>query len=200
MILNLAVAFLFSFLGSIPPGTVNLTVLQLGIEGRISTAIKFAFAAALIEYPYGYIAVKFATLISQAPTLTDNFKIITGVVMIGLGVLTLWSSAKPSAISTRFQNSGFRKGLVLGILNPLAIPYWIAITTYLKSQQWIAFRSEWHIHTYLLGIFAGAFVILVLFAYAARKVATLFESREKLKKIPGIVLIVLGIYSFLQLI
>ncbi|MBK8289970.1 MAG: hypothetical protein IPK96_02445 [Flammeovirgaceae bacterium] len=53
------IGLIFSFLGSIPPGTLNLAVLQLGMEHKIKTALRFSLAVAIIEYPYTWIAVVF---------------------------------------------------------------------------------------------------------------------------------------------
>src|SRR5688572_1187936 len=136
-------------MGSIPPGTINLSVLQLGLEKKISIALRFAVAAAFIEYPYGWIAVKFATLIMSTPSIVVNFQLISGVVMIAIGTLNLWAASKPTSFSVRFSNSGFRRGLILGILNPMAIPYWIAMTAYVKSQGWIDLNSQPRLHSYL---------------------------------------------------
>ena len=53
MIVQVFIAgLIFSFLGSIPPGTMNLAVLQLGLEQKIKTALRFSLAVAIIEYPY----------------------------------------------------------------------------------------------------------------------------------------------------
>ena len=38
----------FSFIGSIPPGALNLSVLQLGLEGKVKTALRFALAVSII--------------------------------------------------------------------------------------------------------------------------------------------------------
>ena len=60
MILQVFLAgLIFSFLGSIPPGTMNLAILQLGLEHKIKIALRFSIAVAIIEYPYAWIAVVF---------------------------------------------------------------------------------------------------------------------------------------------
>ncbi len=200
MIHTFAIAFAFSFMGSVPPGTINLTVLQLGLEKKLSIALRFGAAAALIEYPYGWIAVKFATLIMSSPSIVVNFQLISGSVMVVLGILNLWAAAKPTSFSVRFSNSGFRRGFILGLLNPMAIPFWIAMTAYLKSQRWIDLTSAARLHSYLVGIVAGGFTLLVVLAYLAGKVAPLFRHQGILKRIPGVVLILLGLYAFARLI
>jgi threonine/homoserine/homoserine lactone efflux protein len=192
------IAFIFSFLGSIPPGTLNLTVLRLGLEQKIDIAWRFAIAAALIEYPYAWLALIFEDWITSSTTVVNNFRLIGAIVMITLGILAIRSASKPVKQVETVRESGFRKGLLLSILNPLALPFWIGITAYLKSQGWITLSNAWHVHSYLLGISLGALVLLILVAYLARNVSTAFSAQGKVKFIPGVLLLVLGIYALGQ--
>jgi threonine/homoserine/homoserine lactone efflux protein len=189
------VAFIFSFIGSIPPGTLNLTVIQLGLEHRISTAWRFSIAAAIIEFPYGWIAIEFENLLTSTTGITEYFKLITGAVMISLGALQLFSSNKPSRLKEKFNQSGFRRGLLLSILNPMALPFWIAMTAYLKSTNWIALSSSVEKISYLLGVAFGALALFMAMAFSARKVISQMEASTALKKIPGITLLLLGAYA-----
>jgi hypothetical protein len=153
------VAFVFSFLGSIPPGTLNLTVLQLGLDKKLDVAWKFALAATLIEYPYAWLALLFEDLITSSPIILNHFK------------------------------------LLLGILNPLALPFWIGITAYVKVQGWVTLTTPLQVQSYLAGVVAGAFVLLVVVAYLAKKAALAFSPGAKVKFIPGVILLVLGGYA-----
>lgn len=200
MLQNFFVAFAFSFLGSIPPGTLNLTVLQLGLDKKISIAWRFAFAASIIEYPYAWIAVKFDHYITSSPLVVDNFKLLTAAIMILLGLLNLWSAQRPTPLVKRFQDSGLRKGLVLGILNPLAIPFWIGITAYLNVQGWVKLSSTSGLHGYLLGVFLGSFALFLSLAYLAKRLSGMLQSNSKVKLIPGLTLVLLGVYAFIDYI
>ncbi|MFN7260132.1 MAG: hypothetical protein ACK5TU_09565, partial [Cyclobacteriaceae bacterium] len=86
----------FSFIGSIPPGTLNVTVLQLGLDKKMGVALRFALAVSIIEYPYAWIAVAFEDWLTSSPLIIENFQLITAVVMTVLGLFTLWASRKPS--------------------------------------------------------------------------------------------------------
>lgn len=194
------VAFLFSFIGTIPPGTLNLTVIQLGLNHRIDVAWRMALAAALIEYPYAWVAVEFQDFLSQSLEFRHHFHLISGIVMVALGVINLWASAQRSTFLQRFEDSGFRKGIVLSLLNPLAIPFWMAMTAYLKTYEWINLSDQYEVHAYLIGVCAGTLVLLMSLAFLARKVVNYFKSDSILKKIPGTVLILLGFYSFAEYI
>src|SRR5688500_11666375 len=146
LILTFLLAFAFSFIGSIPPGTLNLTVIQLGLEHRIGIAWRFAIAAAIVEYPYAWLAVEFESLITSSPVITQNIQLIASLIMIVLGAFNVLSARKPGKFYNRFNDSGFRRGIVLGILNPLALPFWIGVTAYLKSQKWIMLSSNLEVH------------------------------------------------------
>ncbi len=200
LLFTFAVAFFLSFIGTIPPGTLNLTIIQLGLNRRINIAWRMAIAAALIEYPYAWLAIEFQELIIKSSIITSNFKLLTGIVMILLGAFSLWSSRKPSKLSQRFQESGFRKGIVLGLLNPLAVPFWMAMTAYSKSHGWIDLSTRVEVHAYLLGVSAGTLVLFMLLAYLARMVVSQFQTNAFLQKTPGVVLVLLGTYSLIEYI
>jgi len=196
---NFLLAFGFSFIGSIPPGTINLTVIQLGLESRLRTAIRFSIAASLVEYPYAWIAVKFESVITSTPFILQNIHLIGAIIMIVIGMVNLWPASKtPSINKEKFNQSGYGRGLVLGLLNPLAIPYWIAITAYLKSQRWIDTSSPYQLHLYLLGVVGGALLLLVVFAYLGKKIISAFTLHPFIQRIPGITLITLGVYALLR--
>ena len=190
--------FIFSFLGSIPPGTLNLAVLQLGIEHKIKTALRFSIAVAIIEYPYAWIAVVFEDWVTSSPVIVDNFQLITAIVMIVIGGFTLWSARKPSEFAVKFNESGFRRGIVLSILNPMAIPFWIGITAYLKAQGWIDLSSQALLHSYVLGTSVGVIILLVLFTFLAKQLSSYVKDNRYVKLVPGFTLLVLGLYAFVR--
>ncbi len=190
--------FIFSFLGSIPPGTLNLAVLQLGMEHKIKTALRFSIAVAIIEYPYAWIAVVFEDWVTSSPVIVDNFQLITAIVMIVIGGFTLWSARKPSEFAVKFNESGFRRGIVLSILNPMAIPFWIGITAYLKAQGWIDLSSQALLHSYVLGTSVGVIILLILFTFLAKQLSSYVKDNRYVKLVPGFTLLVLGLYAFVR--
>ena len=197
MILQVFLAgLIFSFLGSIPPGTMNLAILQLGLEHKIKIALRFSIAVAIIEYPYAWIAVAFENWVTSSPMIIENFQLITAIVMTVIGVFTIWSARKPSDFSVKFNQSGFRRGLVLSILNPMAIPFWIGITAYLKAQGWINLSATTLLHSYLLGTSVGVLLLLILFTFLAKRLSHYVSDNKVVKFVPGVTLLVLGLYAF----
>jgi len=195
---NFSVSFFFSFIGTIPPGTLNLNILQLGLENKINIAWRFALAAALIEYPYAWLAIKFEQLITSSPIIVENIQLITAIVMTLLGIFNLWSARKPSKFSDKFNNSGFRRGIVLSILNPLALPFWVGTTAYLHGQRWVDLTTPLGLHGYLFGVSFGALTFFMLLAHLAKKIVSEIRHGALLKRIPGVILLALGLYAFIQ--
>ena len=200
---NLILGFFFSFIGSIPPGTINLSVIQLGLRKNIAAALRMGFAAALVEFVYAAIAIKFQIYISSNPAIKNNFILISASVLILLGLMNLVSvkmkktgrKNKLAAISA----SGFRKGVLISIANPLAMPFWIGVTAYLQSNAWIDF-SNTSIWSYVCGISFGTLAVLSMLSIIAFKTGKFIEPDNKLIKIiPGIVLLALGLYTLMNL-
>ncbi|NOT73443.1 MAG: LysE family transporter [Cyclobacteriaceae bacterium] len=188
-----------SFLGSIPPGTLNILVLQLGLENKLKAALRFSIAVALVEYPYTWIAVEFEGWITSSPVVQENFKLLAASVMVILGLLGLWAARKPSIITMKLQESGFRRGLLLSLLNPQGIPWWIGMTAYLKSQGWITIDTGLTLHSYLFGTAVGVLALLILVAFMAQRVSSLIQHSRLMTLLPSLVLLALGLVTFARI-
>ena len=175
---------------------MNLAILQLGLEHKTKIALRFSLAVAIIEYPYAWVAVVFEDWVTSSPLVIENFQLITAIVMTAIGLFTIWSARKPSTFSARFNESGFRRGLVLSVLNPMAIPFWIGITAYLKAQGWIDISTTGLLHGYVFGTSVGVILLLVLFTFLAKRLSGYITSNTVVKLVPGITLLVLGLYAF----
>jgi threonine/homoserine/homoserine lactone efflux protein len=189
---------IFSFIGSIPPGTLNITVLQLGLEKKKNIALRFALAVAIVEYPYAWIAVAFEGWLTSSPVIIENFQLITAILMTAFGIFTIWGARKPSNLSVKFNESGFRRGIILSLLNPMAIPYWMGATAYFKAQGWIDLSTNGLIHSYVFGTSVGAMLLLTLFVFMATRLAPHVQQNIFIKMLPGIIMLALGIYAFVK--
>lgn len=188
--------FIFSFIGSIPPGTLNMSILQLALQGKVSIATRFAVAVAIVEYPYAWIGVQFEYWLTSSPMVVENFQLIAAVVMTGLGIINLLPARQPTGLAKKFSESGFRRGLALSILNPMAIPYWMGFTAYMKAQGWISLSSIGLLHSYVLGTSVGALALLSVVIFFAQRLAPYVSGSRWIKIIPGLVLLGLGLYAF----
>lgn len=188
--------FIFSYIGSIPPGTLNVTVLQLTLQRQVDIAFRFAIAVSIIEYPYAWIGVQFEYYISRSPVILENFQLIAALVMTLLGISNLLPGRPPTGLALKFQESGFRRGIILSILNPMAIPYWMGFTAYLKVQGWIDLSTVGLLHSYVFGTAVGTMALLATLIFFAQRLAPYVQGSRWLKIIPGLVLLGLGLFAW----
>jgi len=197
----LLVATVVSFIGSIPPGTINISVMQLAILHRRSTAIAFGAAAALVELFYAGFTVRFHIFLTENTNITDYFHIIAGTAMVILGILNLRSKTKASDVKTVHEGvkkrNAFKKGAILGIANPLTVPFWLAVTAYLQKHEWITLDGV-NLYAYAIGISVGTFLLLLLVTQLGSAFKTIANSRVIVHIIPGILFICMGLYSYYQ--
>lgn len=193
------IAFFFSYIGSIPPGTINISVIQLTLNGRIKGALYFALAAALVEFFYATFAVGIQFFFVSKLDFTLHFKIIAASAMIVLGLINFFGKSKKApAQKSGVPMTGFKKGVVISIFNPLAIPFWIAVTAYLESQAWIKIDSQ-SFWAYILGISTGTFLLLATLVFIVSKFKVSIDNLV-VNKVTGLIFMGLGIYTFLTLL
>ncbi|GAB4233302.1 MAG: hypothetical protein Tsb0034_06480 [Ekhidna sp.] len=196
------IAFVVSYVGSIPPGTINVSVMQLSMLKKHRAAIFFALAGSLVEFLYAGLTVQFHLYLNTHPTISGYFQVITSVALIGLGVANIFSKSTSQSIKvdTRLTGRhGFVRGLILGFLNPMTIPFWLAITTYLENDGWITVQGLgfW---TYLFALSSGTFCLLLTVDALGKRFTKIADNQFIVHKVPGIILVGLGGYYLLKLI
>jgi threonine/homoserine/homoserine lactone efflux protein len=125
-----------NMLGYIPPGNINLTVVQITITRGIRQALYFIAAFASVEVLFTFGVMRFVQWLSSEINLEHTIDIVM-VFMFGiLGIIT-WKSRKEMPKADYSKKDSIRYGMLLGVLNPMQIPYWLFVGTYLISHEWI---------------------------------------------------------------
>lgn len=123
-------------LGYIPPGNINLTVVQITITRGIRQALYFILAFSAVEVLFTFGVMRFVQWLSSEIKLGEIIDVIM-ILMFGvLGVIT-WRSRKEMPKTDYSNKDSIRYGMLLGVLNPMQIPYWLFVGTYLISHEWI---------------------------------------------------------------
>lgn len=198
---TLIVAFIISYVGSIPPGTINVTVMQLAIQQRRRAAVFFALAASAVEFIYAGFTVQFHILLTANESIADYFRIITSIALMALGIWNLRSKPKSGSVLMESEKGrhGFVRGMILGILNPMTIPFWLAITTYLENDDWVVVEG-FGFWMYLIGLSAGTFCLLLTVNALGKQFTRIADNRFLVHRVPGLILFALGIYFLLKLV
>ncbi len=184
------IAFFISFLGSIPVGVLNLTIVDISLRKTMYHVFMFALASAIIEYGQGFIALKFSSLFEANENLSFYIDLIATPIFFVLGIFYLRKHGKPTQPQERI--SDFSKGLLLSIVNPLAIPFWVVWGTIGYQKSWLT-MNNWSIALFTLGISLGTFIVLLLYGLAAKSIIEKIEIvNQRINQIIGWTLLTLG--------
>ncbi len=153
-----------SLLGGVAFGPINLSVVELTVKKSLKAASRFCAAAALVEIGQAFIAILFGKLIEKKIEEFPELKILVIVFFILLGLYFIIKKDKPKSELQEGNRTSFINGLIVAILNPQAIPYWIFVLAYLKSADVLALYST-NLLLFLAGVAIGKYIILTIYSY-----------------------------------
>ncbi len=186
----------YSFIGSMPPATGNLLTIQLSITKGLKAALLFALGEVIIEFIYGYISWEISCFISDKNKYDLHLNIISIPVFLVMAFYFLFNKQlikqEPEIKVTR----NFSYGLLIGVLNPLAIPFWIYNISLFFSTDLLKKDSPnfWY---FLAGIPIGSFLLLYIYALLGKKMHSILKFRiEVLNRIIAIAFFLLAIIQF----
>ncbi|MEO1098070.1 MAG: LysE family transporter [Bacteroidota bacterium] len=199
ILLAFTIATVVSAVGTLPPATINVSVLQLAIRKKQKMALQLATGAALIDLIYTALSLEIGELLETQEWLTAYFQLISAIVIAVLGVASILAAFHQTVKKEQFKfvESGFIRGVLLGVFNPLVMPFWLAITTYLKSNQILELGGFLAI-SFLIGTFIGELGVLIMIVKLGKQFTKFSENKWVVGIVPGILFIVLGIISVVQ--
>lgn len=172
LFLTLFLGVILNLIGYIPPGNINLTVVQITITRGIKQALYFIVAFASVEIMFTFGVMRFVQWLSSEIQLEGIIDVIM-ILMFGvLGVIT-WRSRKEMPKADYSKKDSIRYGLLLGVINPMQIPYWLFVGTYLISHEWIDI-GYLSLSVFSVGSGIGAAIALYGFARFAQYVKEKF--------------------------
>ena len=204
------ITFFISFVGSIHPGPLNLSVIQTTLQKGFYSALLLAFGGVIPEIIYGYLAVEGVMLFEKYP---EAFNVMTWMVvpiLLGLGIQQILHSekskqfVKPLKIveETALKGASTR-GFFLSLFNPQLLPYWIVVLINYQNYNFLKISEFSDKLFFVLGTSMGAFTLSYVYAYLA------FKQREKISKylnqshfeqIIGWTFVVMGILQVIKLV
>ena len=160
-------------MGYIPPGNINLAVAQISINKGMRQVWHFILSFSCVEICFTFGMMRFArwamsdinpnSSISEVKlgTLVDCFMIVLLSVM---GTIT-WINRKKQ-VATKGKSKGSDSvwyGMILGVLNPVQIPFWLFFGNYVILHNWI---ETDYLSLVLFSIGSGFGSALALYSYA----------------------------------
>jgi threonine/homoserine/homoserine lactone efflux protein len=175
--------FLISFIGSLPPGTTNIIMINVAGAGHLSRAVSFALGCLVAEV----ICVKLClTLIHGAFRYQSLERMIQWLSLAMLAFLsiasfTLGASGYSGNLASFFPNdqSPFVIGFLMMALNPVQIPFWLGWTLIVFERSPATFHSQGQ-HLYLAGIAAGSLLASALFIFLGRALSVFLIEHQQI--------------------
>ena len=136
-----AFAVLFSFVGVLPPGIVNMTVANYSVKKSLKRARRFINGAILVVFIQSVLGYYFATFLESHPQVMQNLKLVGSVVFILLTIFFLGkgiqnfidSKDEIKKTSTKSKLKPFLHGIFISGLNVFPIPYYAFVSLYLSD-------------------------------------------------------------------
>ena len=160
---HLWLGFTSSFIGTLPLGMLNLTVLQLSLADRQKQAIAFSLGATVIEFVQIGVTLLGMNVLLAIPQLSNIFSIISIPILVYLAVKNLKkdSNTEGGALTPK---STFYQGIVLGFANVIVYPFWLLWGNIFVQNGWLTPTPMAYFYfsfAAALGTF-GAFLFFIL--------------------------------------
>ncbi|WP_229216387.1 LysE family transporter [Dyadobacter sp. 3J3] len=198
--LNFLTGLIVSFLGTLPLGILNVTIMDVSLKKGMNAALRFALACALVELVYSYISVQLTRSLIEFPALKPITEVIAAITLLTMGIYYI---RKQDALVASKQKavSSFYLGSILSILNVVAFPFWILYTTLLESKGIVGLSQQPLIVIYVLGISLGTIAGLLPFAYASRFFTRIIARHQhQMDRMIGCLFIFLSACQFISLV
>jgi threonine/homoserine/homoserine lactone efflux protein len=158
------IAFALSFIGTLPPGLITLTITQTTISEGKSAGFRNALGAIIPEFIYTYVALIGIDFLLDHADIGHYIQWASVFIFLALG-LWFWF-AKPPEISKVKVEANHRKfflrGLTAGFFNFLIVPFWVVVVGWLRSNGYVIDGQPVFLGFSLAGAF-GALLAFVLY-------------------------------------
>lgn len=162
IILTFFIGIIANFIGYIPPGNINLTLVQITINRGIKQALQFIIAFSCVEFFFTLAVMQGAKWLSAQVRL-DTIIDWVMVVLFGTMAIITWRNRNNPPKTNYSDHASIKYGILMGFLNPVQIPFWMITGTYLITHEWIL--TGWlALIIFSIGSAAGAFLALYLYA------------------------------------
>jgi threonine/homoserine/homoserine lactone efflux protein len=167
-----------NFIGYIPPGNINLTLVRITINRGMKQAMRFIIAFSVVEFFFTFFIIHAAKWLSAQVHLDVVIDWVMFTLFLVLGTITWFARQKPPKAKYS-EHSSIKYGILLGFINPMQIPFWMICGTYLITHEWIAVNNLALI-IFSIGSAAGAFLCLFLYARFAQYIQSKFALSNKI--------------------
>ena len=173
---------LVSFLGSLPLGTMNVTVTQLSVSDGIKAGFLFAAGSMIVEVIIVRVALVTMKWLVRQHRVFHLLEYVTTSVILFLAIASIVAAYKMGGFATSLPVKSitpFWTGTVLSLTNPLHIPFWLGWSTVLMNKN-ILKPHPAEYNWYVAGIGLGTMLGFAVFIYAGNFLVTKIQQHQTL--------------------
>lgn len=194
-LLHFAWGWLCGFFGTLPFGTINVSIAEAAIQKGFRVAIAMAIGASVIEFFQAYIALTFYDILTHNPSMERTIIIVCIPLFLLVGVYYLFkknhTDHKPTTKAANLL--GMARGIALSSINLMAIPYFVVIGGYLASSNYISLKPEF-IAAFAAGSVLGSFMTFFIYAKLGQVIKKKSEKMSRYaSKIVGLIFIAIAV-------
>ncbi len=204
----LFVVFSVSYLSNIPPGFVNIKVIETSLFRGYYNAVKVALGAAIAEITYAAAALITSIYIQKFPVLVFFLGVFITIFMLYLSFKYFTGKSYAEQIEEskiefkddKKEHNYYFYGMGVGVLNPQMFPYWFFFFTITLPMYSIQYNSSYYVA--IAGAVAGGFGLLWTYATLAakyrRKIFSVF-AKYPINKYVGWMFILLALSKIIEM-
>lgn len=198
--------FFISFVGSIHPGPLNLSVIQVTLKKGLGIGLLVALGGVIPEIIYGYLAVEGVMIFEQYPTVFTIMQWAVVPILLVLGYLQINSSKTNKTEIKNVESNHINsvgKGFFLSLFNPQLLPYWIVILVNYQNYELLKINTLTDKLFFVLGTSTGAFALNYVYSYIAykqRERIFKYLNQNRFEQIIGWTFILMGLLQGIKLL
>ena len=194
--------FAASTLGALPPGAVNLSVVYTTLNRGAKFTIPIILAAAVGEIVLSFFALHCTMTVEEYIEQNIYVQYLIAGLLIVAGLFLFFQKTKVKKPDQLKRNNGFLKGLLLAILNPPVLVYWLVAFAFISSNGLMVNMSLIELTLiFFAGVFVGKIFTLWLYLQLSKRIAAKASHlTQKLNKWIAILLVVLGVIQLVKLL
>lgn len=194
---------LISFLGTLPPGSLNIAAMQVAIEERTRNAVWFALGVALVEVLYVRVSLQATDWVTAHRAVFQVLEWVTATLFVVLAASSFLAARgkareKKSLLLNNTINR-FWLGFSMSAINPVQIPFWFIWSAYLLSTH-VLQPSAAGYSSYIAGIGLGTMAGLAVFIFCGRGlIIRMNAGRRAVNVVVGLVFLVSAVIEVVRL-
>jgi threonine/homoserine/homoserine lactone efflux protein len=160
-----------SFLGTLPPGTLNVAAMQISVQENILNAINFSTGTIVTEMIFARMSLVGINWLRKQKALFRWLEWITFAIVVALAIGSFHAANNPAHQAKNFMLvndvNRFLLGMFLSAISPMHIPFWFGWSTILFTKKILkANNSSYNI--FVLGIGIGSFFGCCVFIFGGK--------------------------------